>query len=851
MPACPIRLPVAVILAAIITARADDKITFNEHVQPALANTCGSCHNPDKKKGGLDLTTVSAILAGGGGGAVVDPGNPGGSRLLKILRQESEPKMPPDGPKLDEAKVAMVEKWIAGGLLESKDSKPAARKQSAGLAFKAKAGKPDGPLPMPAIIPIEPVHRVARNGPVVALAASPWAPLLAVGGECQVSLYHLDTLHPLGVLPFPEGGPYVLRFSGDGRWLLAAGGIGAVSGKVIVWEVATGRRRIEVGKERDAVLAADIRPDLSDLAMGGAARKIKFYKSTGDEPFQEIKKHTEWMTAAAYSPDGVLLATGDRNGGVQVWESDGQAEFHTLRGHEKGITSLAWRPDGNLLATASEDGTIRFWDMNSGNSVKNWPAHGGGVLDAQWSQDGQLVSGGRDKKVKIWKSDGALLKEFGASQEVITRVAFAHDGKRVVSGDFNGVVAVWDLTGRQLGSLPANPPGLQDRIAADTTTLAGQRAKLGPLESAWQVALAAQDRLARERDAVGEQLAAAEKRARESTGLHQGKRAIVEKSAADLSAADNALKEFAATLPGLTAAADNAAAALAGMQRMHGEATAGQGTATTNRDAAKLAIDQAKSARDADPANPDLIARYSAADAAMVQAEAAMKSATDRVATVHAAMQAGVAARDAAQAAVVNARAEITKREQTLESLRARLATATKEAADAAALSDQAGNAVAPLAGRKQEIDKQLPGLAKAEMEAKAARDAVAETVATTANNLRRWQAEPLLLDARKAIEASWAAEQSVAIHKTAIDTATAVVADSTSRRDAARQAVLADKPWAKPRLFLAQAGVNFARRQLAATQAAAENAENSLTSLHAHAKALTNRFTRAVEAAR
>ena len=63
-------------------APAGEKITYQDHVRPLLENKCFSCHNPDKKKGDLDMTSFAALMAGGGGGAIVDPGNVGGSRII-------------------------------------------------------------------------------------------------------------------------------------------------------------------------------------------------------------------------------------------------------------------------------------------------------------------------------------------------------------------------------------------------------------------------------------------------------------------------------------------------------------------------------------------------------------------------------------------------------------------------------------------------------------------------------------------------------------------------------------------------------------------------------------------------
>ena len=47
----------------------------------------------------------------------------------------------------------------------------------------------------------------------------------------------------MGILPFPEGVPYVLKFSRNGSLLLAGGGRGAYQGKVVVFDVKTGERR--------------------------------------------------------------------------------------------------------------------------------------------------------------------------------------------------------------------------------------------------------------------------------------------------------------------------------------------------------------------------------------------------------------------------------------------------------------------------------------------------------------------------------------------------------------------------------------------------------------------------------
>lgn len=831
------------LLAAAALHGAEEKITFNDHVQNAFANACAGCHNADKKKGGLDLTGTAAILAGGSGGAVAEPGNPGGSRLLKILRQEMEPKMPPDGPPLDAAAVVLVEKWIAGGMPESKDSKPAPKKSGPSLGFTAKAGKPDGPPAMPEWLPIEPIRLVPRQGPVVALAASPWAPLLAIGGERQIQFIHLDNGLPLGVLDFPEGGPYVLRFSSDGRWLLAAGGIGAKSGRVVVFEVTNGRRRIELGRESDVVLAADVRPDLSRVVLGGPSRKVKLYEPGGEDAIAEIKKHTDWLTSSAYSPDGVLFATGDRNGGVQVWESDGQAEFHSLRGHEKSITSTAWRPDGNLLATASEDGTIRFWDMNAGNQIKSFPAHGNGALDLSWSQDGQMVSGGRDRKAKVWKSDGTLAKEWIAGEDAITRAVFAHDGKHVITGDFTGKVVVWTTTGEKRMEFTPNPPSLSARIESDRRELGAAKAEHAKAADALRAVEAArQPDVAKENEAI-KRLVECEVMAAAAKKMRDEKSTAAEKLQVEVAAADAESARLDAEQKSTRARIDELNQRAAALTKEQNNLRVQMQNLTKARDAARPARDQAVAARDGEPDKPELAEAARLAEESLAKAEAALLPVAAREAALPAEIETSRAELAALQPKHDAQIAELGKRREALAALRKNreeIGHAIQKLTQSIVAYEKE---ILQVRGRIEEIKKAMAVHDKPIAETTAARDQAAARVAAIEARLRRWQAEPILLEVRSAQQKFWDGEAAVAEAKAAVEEAAARVEEETRRRDAAREAMLVGGPMARAKLFFAQCGVNSARLLHTNRSAAADQLANDLQGRRARLEKLKAKF--------
>jgi uncharacterized membrane protein len=101
-----------------LPAHLDSVVAFQHLVQPLLKAKCVSCHNPDKAKGGLDLTSQAAIVKGGKSGPAVVPGDPAASELIKriTLPATSSKFMPAnDLPPLSNVEVSLLKWWVATG----------------------------------------------------------------------------------------------------------------------------------------------------------------------------------------------------------------------------------------------------------------------------------------------------------------------------------------------------------------------------------------------------------------------------------------------------------------------------------------------------------------------------------------------------------------------------------------------------------------------------------------------------------------------------------------------------------------------------------------------------------------
>jgi mono/diheme cytochrome c family protein len=448
------RLPVFLLIAAALPAAAAP--VFQDHVLPIFREHCNSCHNPDKLKADLDLTTYETTMKGGSSGNAIAGTSADTSLLYRVVAHLDEPEMPPKKPKLPDEALATIKAWIEGGSLPTVGGTAAKSRDAAlAMALPTASVTPDGPPPLPESVPAAPAGLLDKASPVTTLAASPRAPLLALPRNQSIALLDSTTGASLGALPFPERSAAVLRFSRDGTLLLAAGGRGAHSGKAVVFDIKTGKRLIEAGGEAsDAILAADLSPDRQLLATGGPDKIIRIYSATDGSVLRSIKKHTDWVTALAFSPDGEKLATADRNGGLHLWDPKTGTILFTLAEHQARITSLAWRADSVVLASAGDDGKLVLWDTSEGFAARSLSPHDAvkkdepgrrtmllkipGILSADIAADGRLLTAGRDNTVRLFSATGSLLTVIKDFTELPTVAVFLNDPNSLATGDFLG-----------------------------------------------------------------------------------------------------------------------------------------------------------------------------------------------------------------------------------------------------------------------------------------------------------------------------------------------------------------------------------------------------------------------------
>ena len=98
-------------------AAADKPVSFIADVAPILKESCFACHEPKKKNGKYDMTTIEKLMAGGSAGDPIVPGKPDDSEFYTLMVTDEDRRMPPrdKGEAVPKDKAAVIAKWIAEG----------------------------------------------------------------------------------------------------------------------------------------------------------------------------------------------------------------------------------------------------------------------------------------------------------------------------------------------------------------------------------------------------------------------------------------------------------------------------------------------------------------------------------------------------------------------------------------------------------------------------------------------------------------------------------------------------------------------------------------------------------------
>jgi hypothetical protein len=428
-------------LSATSLCAAQDSPSFAKEVAPIFAANCAGCHASNVAMGTLDLDTFSGIQKGGHSGPVIVPGKSGESLLYLRITGAVTPAMPLNGKKLADGEIEIIRKWIDAG------ANPPAPGE---LVTKAAAAIPE-------------IKPRARVSPLIGtLAYRPDGKLLALGTFKEVRLLEPETGKIVATLPGEAEDVRAVAFSPSGKLLAAAGGLPALGGEVMIWDIEKRAPLRTITGHADCIYAVEFAPDGKSVATASYDKLIKLWDVESGKEIRTLKDHIDAVYALAFTPDGRRLVSASADRGVKVWDVASGERLYTLSESTDGLNTLAVDPAGKRVAAGGLDRTIRVWSLGEkgGTLLNSLIAHEDAILQLAWSPDGKyLVSSAADKEVKVFQADDLTLVKTLRQPDWALSLGFAPDGKSFAVGRFDGSYEVY-IVGQAPGLRGAPSPAL-------------------------------------------------------------------------------------------------------------------------------------------------------------------------------------------------------------------------------------------------------------------------------------------------------------------------------------------------------------------------------------------------------
>ncbi|KAF9147737.1 U3 snoRNP protein, partial [Linnemannia schmuckeri] len=187
--------------------------------------------------------------------------------------------------------------------------------------------------------------------------------IATAGQEGSVRIWDAITGECIRIIVAHYEGALSVAFSPDGKQLVSGG----FDNVLRVWNLDTGALLSSLEGHDGAIFKVLFSPDGRQIATSSSDKTVRTWSaSTGTWSLEmTLGGHSDRVTDIAYSSEGQQLASCSEDSTIRTWDSRSGSSGPIFRGHTDHVVSVSYSQNGAHLVSCSRDKALRVWDCRA------------------------------------------------------------------------------------------------------------------------------------------------------------------------------------------------------------------------------------------------------------------------------------------------------------------------------------------------------------------------------------------------------------------------------------------------------------------------------------------------------